>query len=80
MVQLLSPAAVARRLRVSPSTARRWMLSGAIPSVRDGRGWLFASEKAVNAFRRRRARRVRRVSPRGRLERIGRRADVMREG
>ena len=61
---LLSPAAVARQLRVSTSTAKRWMKRGEIETVRDGRGWLFADARAVRAFRRRRRTRTRTVIPR----------------
>jgi len=60
---LLSPAAVARRLGVSVSTAKRYMVSGALESVRDARGWVFARPQAVVAFRRKRARKVRAVNP-----------------
>jgi len=60
---MLSPAAVARQLGVSPSTAKRWMQRGDIEAVRDRRGWLFADARAVRAFRRRRRARTRTIIP-----------------
>jgi predicted site-specific integrase-resolvase len=65
MRYLMSPAAVARRLRVSVSSAKRYMATGALRAVRDSRGWLFARPEDVSVFNRRRGLRVREVRPKG---------------
>lgn len=41
---LLTPDEAALRLRVKPSTVKRWARQGTIPAKKIGRGWLIPTE------------------------------------